>query len=80
MTWIALSSAAVFLALLVYDHWEAGNRELELLRELAALREDNRALMEALARSAGAPALFRKPETETSEGWFDGKPTLVVKQ
>lgn len=79
MLWLLAGVSAALVGFVVYDRLAADRRERELLKEFRAVCEENRALLEALAKRAGAPLVLGRPKAEPSTGWFDARPRVVVK-
>jgi hypothetical protein len=51
-----------------------------LMKEIADLRSDNRALMESLAASVDKPLIFTPIKMEDSEGYFDRQQAIPVEE
>ncbi len=77
MIWFAVAAIMLIVLFLIEIYVSIG-REGRLMDELDALREDNKALTEALVRANGRGLVFSKPVVEPSEGWFDAKPRVVL--
>lgn len=67
------------LALSLLTHHYCGQQAAALLKQIEELQADNRALVEAIARHAGQPIMFKKPEKVPSETWYESKPKVTVK-
>lgn len=74
------SMAATVLTAIWLMERARSHREHELAELTMQLLKDNRALMETVARDAGKPVIFSKPERVSSTGWFDSKPRLKVSE
>jgi len=70
-----------FLAAACWLIWlwahQASRQAAKLIEELHELRQDNRALTEALVRAEGKPLIFRRSDPIRSSGWFDQAKTTT---
>ena len=68
---MTLTVILILTGIAFYVLWLFNRHNQALLREIRELREDNRALTEALVRVEGKPLIFGKHEKRDAEGYFD---------